>query len=399
MKKKSLYIYCGLLIFSSILFLITINTISKNFYDAFLVASSGGVSGDDRFMDFFNSIRDARDGRVYDQRGVIYPAFINCFFWGVSVCLPFLDEGWGVPEMHASAASHIAYIAFIALCVLFYWIILSKAFPQQKKMKLLLFSATFLSMPMLWALERGNVLIASVLCVISFILLKDHENKKIRELGFVLLAVATAIKIYPALFILLLLFEKRYKELIRTAIYIFVLLILPFVFYDGYTGLAYVAKSIFRFVDFHNIKESQAYATSLAEYLKRFQITLPSAAILLTYVFYVILLIFSKKTYAKCLMITLIILNMSGSQIIYNSLYLLIPIMALFKEKELNIFDLLIFIVLGFTQFLNAIPLSFLKTDYLLWNNSIFYLIVTLSFLVGVNIVVERCCRKPLAQS
>ena len=67
--------------------------------------------------------------------------------------------------------------------------------------------------------------------------LKDHSSPVRREIGLLLLAVCVALKIYPAVFGLLFLKEKRYKELIRLILYSLVLLFVPFVFFGGISAL------------------------------------------------------------------------------------------------------------------------------------------------------------------
>ena len=50
---------------------------------------------------------------------------------------------------------------------------------------------------------------------------------------------------------------------------------------------------------------------------------------------------FNEKRWIKVTMLTFIILNLSGSQIKYNALYFMIPIIALLCENEYDILDII----------------------------------------------------------
>lgn len=83
------------------------------------------------------------------------------------------------------------------------------------------------------ALERGNAVFIVLILLMFAMAFKDSENKVLRELALILIAVAANFKLYPAIFGLLYLKEKRYKEAIRLMIYGVALFIVPFVFFDG----------------------------------------------------------------------------------------------------------------------------------------------------------------------
>lgn len=66
-------------------------------------------------------------------------------------------------------------------------------------------------------------------------ILKDSDKKWERETALLLFATA-ALKLYPAVFGILYLIKKRYKEAGRLVIYGFILFFLPFIFFDGWRG-------------------------------------------------------------------------------------------------------------------------------------------------------------------
>ena len=78
------------------------------------------------------------------------------------------------------------------------------------------------SYPVMFCLERGNILILSVVFAMFFIFFKDSDNKFIKELSYISLAMSAGIKIYPAVFGLTLIIEKKYKEALRLLFYGFI---------------------------------------------------------------------------------------------------------------------------------------------------------------------------------
>ena len=72
---------------------------------------------------------------------------------------------------------------------------------------------------MLFAFERANSIIVAFIGMLFFLALKESKNRVLKEIGIISLAVASAIKIYPVVLFVLLLKEKKYKELLRGVVY------------------------------------------------------------------------------------------------------------------------------------------------------------------------------------
>lgn len=83
------------------------------------------------------------------------------------------------------------------------------------------------------ALERGNPAFLVLILLIFAVSFKDSDSKILREIALILIAVAANLKLYPAIFGLMYLKEKRYKEAVRLIIYGVLLFAVPFVFFDG----------------------------------------------------------------------------------------------------------------------------------------------------------------------
>lgn len=64
----------------------------------------------------------------------------------------------------------------------------------------------------------------------------DSEKKAEKEAALILIAFAAGLKLYPAIWGVFYLAEKRYKEAIRLIIYGILLFFLPFIFFQGVDG-------------------------------------------------------------------------------------------------------------------------------------------------------------------
>ena len=77
-------------------------------------------------------------------------------------------------------------------------------------------------------------LLLSSLLLFGFTALKDSKEAWKREAAIPLLAVAAGLKLYPAVFGLLYLQERRWKEAARLTVYGLFLVFFPFIFFGGF---------------------------------------------------------------------------------------------------------------------------------------------------------------------
>ena len=75
-----------------------------------------------------------------------------------------------------------------------------------------------------------------MIILLFFMFLRDDETPWKREAALLLLAIAASIKIYPCVFGLLYLLEKRYREALRLIIYGVLLFLIPFLWFGGLEG-------------------------------------------------------------------------------------------------------------------------------------------------------------------
>ena len=105
----------------------------------------------------------------------------------------------------------------------------------------------FFSVPILYLLERGNIIILTLFALALYAFTYNSKSKIKRELGLIALAFAFAIKLYPVVFGWFLIADKRFKEAIRCAIYGVALLVIPSFFFGGFSCFHQIFLNIFSF--------------------------------------------------------------------------------------------------------------------------------------------------------
>lgn len=178
----------------------------------------------DSFVDLFGEIYSYRRQQYLDHIW-LYPPLAIFICRALSLAIP--DFVWkpelgykGNASLLASSiyGSQLLILHFIVFVFLFG--LLSRAFCKEKKLNsFLVFASLIFSLPMLFAFERGNIIIYVVLLACVFLHYKDSKNAAVRELSLASLAVAANIKYYVAVFGLTLLVQKRWKEAIRSFAY------------------------------------------------------------------------------------------------------------------------------------------------------------------------------------
>ncbi|MBR5773681.1 MAG: DUF2029 domain-containing protein [Clostridia bacterium] len=206
----------------------------------------------DTFMDFFNSIVNTYNN-PYDAK-VIYPAICSLIFRLLLKMVRPADFDAIVTEPNKSAQEPqlklyqsfmLTYVIFSVIVVVLFFLALGALMKNRcNGEKALVALFCMLSAPFLFLIDRGNILVLSLVFAMLFVAYYDHKCRWVRELALICLAFSISIKIYPVVFAVLLLNEKRYKELIRAAIYTLIVFFLPFVFFGGLDGAIQFVKNL-----------------------------------------------------------------------------------------------------------------------------------------------------------
>lgn len=397
-KKERRITTNGLLTFFFIFFIINL------FISTVMAASSGGDSWKmmllhsgnytDLYMDFFNSIRDGGSENVYSERNNIYPPlcvlifrFFSKFISPDLVSTPFNRR----TSLQADQLCMMIYILFALTCILMLLRLIESYVNIKNAGKYKLQASIFsfmmiISYPVMFCLERGNILILSVACAMFFIFFKDSENAVVREISYISLAVSAGIKLYPAIFGLTLIVEKKYKEALRLMLYGVIVVVFPIIFFleEFKSTTAAISYGLLPLLDMNFLAASDGSSASLfAKIIKNlFTFTLNkksslnfSSVSIQNFVFMVagsgaasakivcaiteviafVSLFFTKREWQKIFLLAYLMLNIPSASNSYALSFLLIPFcIFIFGVEKYRRIDLAYFA--AFTLLLVPLP-------------------------------------------
>lgn len=200
-------------------------------------------------MDLYNSMIYA-ENVDYQESSAVYPP-LNYVFYGLLARSVPAIEGQHIdadPQPGSLLKTQEAIMTFLFVsigCVILLLTVLQHL-SKSSGWKLVLLTIVVLTCgPVLFVLERGNGAIFSVGLVGCFLLWYKNDNWMMRELALICLAIGAVIKIYPVLFGLLLLREKRWGQSLRCILYGLLLFLLPYAFVGGWAALqAYITNCL-----------------------------------------------------------------------------------------------------------------------------------------------------------
>lgn len=329
---------------------------------------------DDTFMDFYNSVRDAHmlDIRCYTERHVIYPPLANLFYAFIS---RFMTENFVVQDDFHSLywtrnLSNIFTFAFMtSVIIAVIAILINNKTDGSSSRKFVFAILSIISWPFAYMVERGNILILAYLFLLIYVFYYDSENKVKRELALISLALSAGLKLYPAVFGILLLLDKRYKDAVRTVIYGILSVMLPmFLFYDGINGLRAWISNIRRFTGMVSDSIYFPGSTTCKSGFYMIQRIFTSSELgiegagdkILTYFPLLIaiaaVLILPKK-WQKLLGLVFFAITVPGGGGSYSMVFLTIPLIFMMKDKKLRVFDYLYALIITFQHMIFPIPM------------------------------------------
>jgi hypothetical protein len=192
------------------------------------------------FADLFNIIPKPGYGgaNLYTEQSTIYPpmAYIISGLFG-NFLLPDELSNLLYLDLRNTQLGLMLPLLYTLFCVLPLFYMLYRKMPGKEIGKIIFPLTMVFSAPFLYLLERGNILLFTLVLICVFMVGQQSGNRLLREISLLSLALAASIKIYPAVLGLTLLFEKRYKEAIRCVIYGILLFFVPFLFFGGFSSV------------------------------------------------------------------------------------------------------------------------------------------------------------------
>ncbi len=284
-----------------------------------------------------------------------YPPLSYMLFYYLGRCTDYLNlelltAGRGATMGLAVSSFFMFFISAIFIVILY------DTYNDKKVYKFLVPTLMLLSSIFIFSFERGNIIFLAASGSFFFILNYKNENKVIKEIAFILLAFAAALKAYPAILGILLLFEKRYKDAIRLAVYGIIFMFLPFLFFKGGFGNIPIwinnlsaNSAAYNYGIFPRFNFRFFASRILDSDLKNLIYKVFSFLDFLLCGLALITSCFHKTFWKTILQLLLIIVILPVNSAEYCGLYLFLAIILFFNEKQKTKFDwvyLLLFILI-----------------------------------------------------
>lgn len=323
---------------------------------------------DDVFMDFFNSVVDC-SGDAYGESGVIYPPLVVLFY---KFCSLFFNvDSMKASEIRETSLGMIIFVCFTIVSYILFAKLIYKYKNGSFANKSLFAFFTLFSFPMIYLIERGNIIVLVLPLLLYYVNEYDSDVKYKRHLAYICLAISVAIKIYPVFFGLLLLKKKKnYKNILLCIFYGAVFFFVPFIFVGGFSQLGVLihnilyTSSMFGSKGFGfkvSISNTFSLFGHVFNHVRLFE-TAGNVFLIITVLAGLFLILFNKwnedwKIYA---VISLIIILVPGFSYIYSVAYMIIPLLFFLNKKETKWIDY-IYSLLFIAQFIFLVA----KTDEL----------------------------------
>ena len=169
----------------------------------------------DRYMDFYTNLAaNSKLNPYFGENFLQYP-FLGMICWVFSL----------IPRPY----TYFLYLLIVISLSIYFIYQLLWQMPWYKK-TLFIFILFFLSYPVLFSIDRGNfefLLFVALLASLYFYIKQDYL------ISAICLALAIAMKIYPALFLLLFIADKKYREAILAIGIAVLLTLVSLLFFQG----------------------------------------------------------------------------------------------------------------------------------------------------------------------
>ncbi len=159
-------------------------------------------SPSDKFNDFYNIFRATRNLNPYTSPVSVYFPFTFILVYALSLITVFVRQ--------------LAFAVFIFIFIRYTLVYIYRRMPSSDGLnrKLNTFIFTFMSYPFLFTLDRGNLegLLFIFLALFLYYYQKDDDFKSV-----LFLSLAISMKLYPAVYCVLFLADKKYKNILLAA--------------------------------------------------------------------------------------------------------------------------------------------------------------------------------------
>lgn len=219
-------------------------TLSGSFLILFVIEMlwSHGIIGNqvffirhnDTYMDFFNMVVVVPGWDIYSNHQFMYPPLAAMLIREFSLLIPPAMLDGSAKALRMDQSGQMAFLAFLLLGICCVALLIASMFRGSRWERRLLIFLVLFSLPFLYTYERGNAILYAVALLLAYVYWKDSPKWYLREVALLALAAAASLKVYPALFGLLLLRERRWGDMAKALAYGLALFFLPFLLFGGF---------------------------------------------------------------------------------------------------------------------------------------------------------------------
>lgn len=199
------------------------------------------------FVDFYDHVR-----RFYLELNMVYDEGMHASFpplayllYALTARVLYQDNAADPDGLSQSGSGMLVFCMLLVLFTAGFVCVFQSLFHMKEGgRKNWLAVMILISYPFWLAVERGNMSLLVLLILLLAVAWKDSEQRWKREAALLLFAAAAGLKLYPAIFGILYLAEKRYQEAGRLILYGLFFFFAPFAFFHGIDGFRAFYRNI-----------------------------------------------------------------------------------------------------------------------------------------------------------
>ncbi len=292
------------------------------------------------FADFTSAI--IHYGNVQSLYGTNYPPLAVLIFKLMYQLIP-------TATIENSYAINYVLTLYILIVTISLLILFQKLFEFKKKQSTILSISLFLSGPILFTYQRMNLMFIALIFTLIFYIYYQSQNKYLKEIAIISLAIAANIKLFPAIFGLLLIKSRQKNLTIRCIIYGICLFALPVLISNGNT--THAPSEIANFYNSSTQFASTNYYLTICISLKAIVYrflnhynylvtnTLLNISLIISTIIIIACFFITKKKYQEYLLLVFLCVLLPTTSFWYSLVFFIIPIVEFEKTKTDAIVD------------------------------------------------------------
>lgn len=236
----------------------------------------------------------------------------------------------------------------------------------------------------LFSIERANTIVLTVAFVNYFLAFYQSDNKKLRTFALVSLCMAAVLKIYPVLLGVLLLRERRFKDIGFTIVFSVIITFLPFLFFKhGFDNImqllsnvqmnsgTYGPERIYPRFGLAPLLHLPLQAIHVSSSFSHVVFTIANIIVALASILSIFLALVEKRKWVSIALLLFVIIQFPTNSALYSGMYLF-PFVALFLSKgETDWFDGLFMILIIVALCPLQLVVKSMSFNYLITNTSV----------------------------